>query len=352
MPADFCAYSYFPFRARIPESAKSIDQTNTQILQQQYAPNSGPVSKFGGEIGTIDTTGIKPSGPNTGNSNYPVYTSSTSDPSVSVDCGKASYGCSDTSGNAINSIPAFHIPAFARPSNSGDFNMEIIQPNGDTVLIYQCVPTRDWQTGDVVGDSNCTGSFDGAAYGSIVNSPGINPGNINGGDNFAALPVHYNEVVNGQINHALLVWSGCFTGNVYPGTSAAACKSPPGLPDGVHIWLSLTRAQIDAQPASVIPPYMRVFAYAAHEYGIYSFDTGNGDKWFSQPALEDALPAILSGGMTQSYWTNWFNTNGGGLAGDDDLKLGNTIDWSALAQYLFVLDACYGKGTCSDSILE
>ena len=64
MPEDFCAYAYLPYRARIPENAQNIDQANTSILQNEYIPNSGK--------GVLDTVGVKPTGPNTGNSAYPV----------------------------------------------------------------------------------------------------------------------------------------------------------------------------------------------------------------------------------------------------------------------------------------
>ena len=272
----------------------------------------------------------------------------------------AQYGCSDADSNSRQSIPSFRVPAWARPSShfdEGDANMEIIQPNGDTVSLYQCRPQRDWRHGDVVGDSSSIcGRFGGASYGNIVTSSGVNPSNVNGGNNFAALPVHYREVMQGQINHALLVWAGCFTGAVYPAKwQALSCKNPPGIPSGAHIWLSLTRQQIDALPASVVPVHMRPFAYAAHEYGIYTMDTGDGKKWFGQPALEDSLPYVLSGGGTESYWAGWFKQHGGGMSGDANLKMsgrGNIIDWSALAPYLYVLDPCYAKGTCRDSVPE
>src|SRR5262249_7149709 len=154
----------------------------------------------------------------------------------------------------------------------------------------------------------------GAARANIVSSPGTNPGNINGGDNFAALPVHYNEVLSGQINHALVTWAGCLDGTAYPGQGALPCREGTGIPSGSHIWLSLTRGAIDALPESTMPSYMRVFAYAAHDYGLYVFDTGDGNKWIGQPALEDALPYVLSGASDPSFWTSWFLEHGGSLS--------------------------------------
>jgi hypothetical protein len=356
LPSDFCAYDYLPFRAVLPVRPQSIDQTNTVILQQHYIPNSVP-GTVSPSIGQLATTGVDPSTSSIGgNSMYPLYVASASDPLVHVDCSAATYGCSDASGNKVSSIPDFHIPAWARPSGGAstgeDHNIEIIQPNGDTALVYGCPPVRDWRTGDTIGSGSaqCSRGLAGAAYGSIVSSPGINTGALNGGDDFAALPAHFEEVKAGRINHALVTFAGCFTGAVYPGHGAKACISGTGIPSGAHMWLSLDHAQIDALPASVMPAYMRVFAYAAHDYGIYTFDTGDGNKWIGQPMLEDALPYILSGASRSSFWTGWFQTNGGALSGDANLKLEATIDWRPLAQYMFVLDPCYARGTCADSV--
>jgi len=366
LPDDFCAYAYLPFRSRLPDNPQHIDQTNTTIFQNEYAPNSMPGTVNAG-IGQLMTIGVKPTGAPQGNSGYPIFIASPNDPLVSVNCARVAHGCSDSDGHGnLSSVPSFRIPTWARPSSQfnrwsnvyGDSNMEIIQPDGSTALIYQCFPLRDWQNGDVLGDNTCDGfgsgsPISGFATGNIVTSAGVNPGNLNGGDNFATLLVHYREVMNGQINHALVVWAGCFTGAVYPSPfQALGCQTPPGIPAGARIWLSLTRSQIDAQPTSVIPAHMRVFAYAAHEYGMYTLDTGNGQKWISNPGLEEGLPYLLSGAGTTSFWTDWFVQNGGGMSGDANLKLQNTIDWRGLAPYLFVLDACYAQGTCSDSVPE
>jgi hypothetical protein len=179
LAADFCAYSYLPFRARMPATPKSIDQANTTILQQQYLPDSVPGTVNTG-IGQLATLGVAPSNGKTGNSYYPLYVASLSDPVVSVDCAKSEYGCSDGNANSLTTIPSFHMPAWARPSSQfaqgGDTNIEVIQPNGDTALLYGCAPNRDWKDGDVIatGAPVCLNGLAGASYGNIVTSLGIN----------------------------------------------------------------------------------------------------------------------------------------------------------------------------------
>jgi Concanavalin A-like lectin/glucanases superfamily len=356
MPGNFCAYAYRPFRTLMPANPAHIDQTNTTILQNEYAPGSFPEDVSRSNMYTL---GRKPLNGNEGNSNYAVFKASASDPQITVNCANSNYGCSRDEAQ-VSSIPALRIPAWVRPTSQwggGDNNMEIIQPDGKSVGFFGCNPgDRDWQNGDQIGGNVCNG-FGAADYADIVTSSGVNPGTVNGGSNFAALPVHYNEVVQGEIKHALLVFSGCFTGAVYPAPfQAYRCDNPPGIPAGAHIWLSLTRAQIDATSTDIIPVHMRPFAYAAHEYGIFTFDTGNGLKWFGQPVLEDALNYLLQApDGTHSYWEPWFNQHGGGMSGDANLKIngrGSVIDWSGLAGSLYVVDVCYAQGTCSDSIPE
>jgi hypothetical protein len=238
--------------------------------------------------------------------------------------------------------------------------MSVLQPNGDVVDIGGCRPARDWQDGDVLGapwvvpGSPCLDRPYGFAYGNIVTDLGNNNGVINAGDAAAALPATYQEVVVlGEIRHAIHVYGGCFTGGRYPGTYAGECPDRGGIPVGAHLYLDMTRAEIDATPTSIIPAHMRVFAYAAHEHGMFALDTGDGTKWISSGFLiEDALPALQSGAITQSYWWDWFVAHGGAMTADKNLKLQTPIDWSQLASRMYVLQECYARGTCRDSIPE
>ena len=159
MPADFCAYTYLPFRVRLPDHPTQIDTANTTKLQTQYAPNSGPGSSNQGST-VMQTLGQKPTGPEQGNGNHPTYVASPTDPLVTADCvtnGSTTYGCSDMRGNSTFGTPAphFRIPAWARPAGmhctNCDVFMSVLQPNGDVVDIGGCRPARDWQDGDVLG---------------------------------------------------------------------------------------------------------------------------------------------------------------------------------------------------------
>lgn len=349
LPQGFCAYAYLPFRVQLPASPKHIDTTNTQILQREYAPNS--------KAGVIQVSSRKPTGRGDDASNYVTYKAQSRDPKVTVTCDKVGYGCSDGNAQHVSTVPPFQIPAYTMSTapyaaGNADAHFAVIQPDGKVIDTYGCFKAGGWKDGDVFPDACQDGAAGGFMSGDIVTDKGINHGNINAGDNETALPVKFWEVHTGNIRHALHVFAGCFTEGRYPGTSAMDCDDPPGVPTGTHFYLALTRAQIDQQPASVIPEHMRVFAYAAHEHGVFMLDTGNGKKWFSQPLLEDPLPFYAAGGTGPSYWDPWFKAHGGNEAGDGTLKMWDTIDWSALRDHLFVLDECYARGTCDDSVPE
>jgi len=373
LPADFCAYSQLPFRNRLPDNPQHVDNLHTQhlgeILRYFYSlnPNSTPGNQMMGVIGKMP--GAAGSGACDGSitychgdSGYPTWIASSSDPLVTVDCSNVRYGCSNalTNRHPAASLPAFRIPANYRPSCDGadgcDRNGQIIQPNGDTIALYGCWPNRNFLNGDVLSTPTggpCPGGsgLNGAHYTSILTGNGVNPGNVNGGDDFTALPVKYHEVASGQINHAISMLFGCGTGTVYPGAGAGTCSDLglplSGIPWGSLIWLSLDHGQIDSLiTQGVQPAAMRPFLYAAHDYGMYVFDGGHLGLY--QPWLENPTQIVMNG--APNPWAEWFAANGGGLASDGQYKHTNGIDYKPLQSHLFVLSSCYAQNTCSDSI--
>jgi len=397
MAADFCPYAYLPFRVRLPDNPQHIDATYTPIFQNEYATYSGNALGNPNGANYLFTQGLKPTKAGDGTSQqHTWYIASSTDPLVSIDCspGKVNYGCSDLNGHSIMKpagpgIPPFHIPAYARLNGERcygcDVFTEIIQPDGTVVGIGGCneydsvTPNgsgqpRDWQTGDVITAPGDPGSFCTAypygGYWGRLTDPGANDGSINAGDAMTALPATYQEVTQlHEIRHALHVYAACFSPGLgrFPGTYAGECGPnhiPPysGVPVGSHIWLDRTRAQIDAISAAqplVIPPALKVFAYALHEHGAYMLDTGSpsGHKWITQFLIEGHENALYSGAITQSPWVSWMesiagvgNVIGGSGSAVIGQVQGQYIDWSQLVPYLHVLDPCYALGTCSDSV--
>jgi hypothetical protein len=415
-PADFCPFTYLPWRVRLPPSPAHIDQHNTDILRRDYLPTSGSnIGNAGPRVSNganyFITTSRKPVNFQDGASqNHPWYIASSSDPKVHVKCGpgQVSYGCGDLHqtnttdppyGNGAG-VPDFRLPPWARlnaqASYGADHYLGIIQANGDYAEFGGCwqassttfIQTRDWQNGDVLTppsqlqpgeQTSCNDILYGAIYGNIVTDPGTNTGVVNAGDPMVTLPVTYQELlVIHEIRHALHVYASCFCdcAGRYPGTYAGICTSASipaggGIPVGSHIYLNLTRAQIDdlsARKPTVIPPFLKLFAYALHEYGAHVLDTGSsGYKWISQFLIEPFDNALYSNAITVSPWQSWFldTTHGGGEGAGafamgfipEDVGLAanafpwpNFIDWHdpEIIAAMYVLDECYVRGTCTN----
>lgn len=446
LPYDFCAYTYLPWRVKLPENPSARVSQYTNAIQNYYAKGSGsaidmdaacspttPVSSDGHKhcpngINYMVTTARKPTavGQGGGSGNRPTYKAKSTDPHIHIVCycfadangmedhgdgrGKiycpasegtggywhTAYGCSDMNGNnyPYGTIIDAQIPAYARETGNrvqdSDVMIGIIQPDGKVLDFGGCVTyggssgagqSRDWQDGDYVSvpgplPTPCNSLPYGAAYGDIVHDKGHTTGTVNAGDSMTALPVTYNEILQGQINHALHVFGSCFTPQgVYPGTLAGICADQtPGtvVPVGQLFFLDLSIAQINALSASnpeIIPPYLLPFARAAHEHGVYMLDTGvTTQRWMSQFMLSPTEPSMYAGTSTTSPWINWFLNNCGpstgdtvwpcGEGGDALMKMGfhsgQYIDWSApqIRDHLIALDPCYAQGSCSDSVSD
>jgi len=350
-----------------------IDIPSTNILNSTYLPNSGPTR---GNSWNMGTTAIKPQNANQGNASYPVYYSRTSDPAVTIgNCTNDNSGliCSDGNANVIlgNITSTWYIPAYARPSSFAlggglyDKNMAIIQPDGRELDLYRCLPSRDWQSGDSI-QGLCGNGVGVVLAADITRDKGINTGNINGGDNFSALLVRLNEIIQGQVNHAVASSAGCTQGHVYPAPfDAYNCSQAGhsgGIPAGARLWLSWDHATIDSKTS--IPVQWRPIVYAMHDYGWYVFDTGGTDQAMNAIGLEDLLGQVLvPGGPAHTSWCDWSCNQGspwpcgagtacawgdGNIYFNDPPSIG--LDLSQFAGAMKVLDPCYAVGNCPDSI--
>ena len=400
-PPEFCAFSYLPWRVTLPANPHdtNIDHTNTDKLRQYYLPHSGANLPAGtGGANLMKSTWRKPRNNQEGASQHPLYKAKSTDPQINANCtdsSTAQYGCGtlDYAGPGtctapdyacyLHTVPAFRIPAYARQSawyGADDVFLGVVQPDGTAVDVGGCFANDvDWQNGWVLASWNynpCYSNLYGVSYGAIGGSTpahGNHLGNINAGDSMAALVVHYQEYLSGNIRHALHVNGGCFQDGVYPGTFALQCSdnaaNPPGagIPTGALMWLDLDHTAVDTMirdHPEVIPPYMRIFMYAAHDHGVYLLDTGAGVPYIAENfLLEDALPFLTSThyyennpGDTLGHGTFWwqFLDSFGQYAGayaDGSYKAINQLDWSSslMVPHLWILKECYARGTCDDS---
>jgi hypothetical protein len=366
LPVNFCAYDKLPWRNFVGPTPSSTDAANSSIVQK-YAAGTGAGDEYFTTYATLKVDG-------TGIGGYPVYYAATTDPAVYINCssGSVKYGCTVGSGKAgpartaitSSAYGPFNIPTQARPgstnsNNSGDENMTVIQPAGGShpglvVNLYftGCNNWSNWTSSDIVGTNVCSGSFVGASFSHVATDNGVNPGNIDGGDDFAAIIPHYNEVVTtGVINHALELRVSCLAGPParFPGTTAEVCNSG-GLIAGAHIHLRRTHAQMDAIGANITNySYLKPFYYALIDYGGFVLDTSGPStsyKFVGPISIEDASVWLRSGGSNP--WVAWFHAQGAPLYHNANgtffyYKVNFFIP---IASYLEVLAPCHDIGAC------
>ena len=366
LPVNFCAYGTLPWRNYLGPTPSSTDAANSSIVQTYAVDTAAGAEYFTTYANSrVDGTGI---------GGFPVYYAATSDPAVYINCssGSVQYGCtlgSRTAGPTRTVITSssygpFNIPAQARPGstnskNSGDENLTIIQPArgrypGLAVNLYftGCNQWSNWTNSDIVGTNVCSGSFVGASFSNVATDNGVNPGNIDGGDDFAAIIPHYNEVVTtGVINHALELRVSCVARppGRFPGTTAEVCNSG-GLIAGAHIHLRRTHAQMDTIGASITNySYLKPFYYALIDYGGFVLDTSgpsNSYKFVGPISIEDASVWLRSGGSNP--WVAWFNAQGAPSYNNaNGAYFYDKVNFFApIASYLEVLAPCHDVGTC------
>ncbi len=238
---------------------------------------------------------------------FPVYVSTSSDPVKTFTCGQ-SFGC-DADGLAI------HVPIGALPEPQSDGHIGII----DTT---QNIEVDGWQCS--VGSSAVSCSWGGKyAYGGN-GIEDVASGAVKAGYAAALFEITAQELINGQINHALGLNTNCLNNpTVYPADQDAngtdeSCggTGPPSY--GNLIQLQWSAAQIAASPYSA---ECKTVLTALATYGAYTYDTGNGglallaQHQLSYTAIGQASPwanAIIpdlqaSGDATGTAWQSCFN---------------------------------------------
>lgn len=299
---------------------------------------------------------------------YPIWQASASMVAVTFECTTAQTSCTkddvtgfeDTTGNFT--ISGF-IEATARPGATGcDCNMAVPQPNGTEIEVYNCIPTRNFINGDVIGGpgggTNCSGDTYGmAAFTNLATDQGLT-GAVDTGDSYLDRVVYYNQWQANNIPHTFQVTVGCTIGFHYPATSQAnACAGgvTNAFSGGDHLHLRLTDAQIATKIASSEfiaadgPAY-----YALAHLGFYVIDTGcytaaedmDDCGGSNTPKLESPQPWYANGGTNPWLTSSIFS---GRSTSSGTLTFAGDNFWGTVAPYMEVVGDCYATGTCSDS---
>ena len=245
-----------------------------------------------------------------GNANdggIPVYVATAADPVHTIHC-TASWGCPGLEGQSL------HVPAGAvtQLNGSGDSHMILIAPDHVTVYeLYQAanvgvngnISSGTWY--DTTTGANASGRGWSVAYHGAANA---------GQASFAAGLITAEDLLQGSINHALLLDGPCESGTVYPSTSApdGPCATGNGAPMGGRLWLNMTDAQIDALG---MPVTKTIVAKALAHYGAFLMDSEGAESWTvyrsaaSAPSSEasawNTVKSTLLGGGTEWLTDGW-----------------------------------------------
>jgi hypothetical protein len=283
---------------------------------------------------------------------HPIVFAQSTDPLVNVSC---TIYCGSP-GTGIRQTPAqIRIPAKARPGDGSDAHIGVVQPDGTEVDTWgTTMPLVDWIDGATLSAAtvlSCGNFYTGTG------SSGGRSGATVGDSCLAGGIVTESELANNSIPHALFVKTNCFALNyfVYPAYQHGdrTCSLPNGLPNGAHIWLDLTDAQINALPLAA---FEKTLLRALHDYGGYVLDSVASkshdyglihikDTWESEAMYKPfgLVPPIDSWAQSQG----WRAVNVNGV-----IRWTFSNAWNPLvsvggwAAHLHILDSCAAQGTC------
>jgi hypothetical protein len=245
------------FNKRVPASATG---SSSSLVSRMIAD---------GKPSTLDLNGWQ----------YPQYDASAGNPEYTV-----------TATNYVGpqGDHKVRIPAGALPAPGADANMAITDRSANEYWGFYGVTSIDRNAhtirargaGTVPLSSN--GAFRGESSLNMATKGGI---------------VTPEELQAGHIDHALMVVISCSTGAVNGAGNTRQCSSmgkPAGLPNGAHLQLQISDAELNAFPA-----WKRAILRSMRDYGIYVAETGGGFL------KADYAP----GTALATKWQNWLNAH-------------------------------------------
>jgi hypothetical protein len=231
---------------------------------------------------------------------YPQYEASSSDPIYTV---------STTRYVGPQGDHRIRIPSSALPAPGGDGNMGVADPAANKYWGFYGVESIDRSARTITARGGGYTALDG--NGSLYGESSLGVATKLG-------VVTPEELDAGHIDHALMVVVACTTGTVNGAGSTRDCASmgkPAGPPNGAHLQLQISDAELAAFPA-----WKRTILRAMRDYGMYVAETGGGFL------KADYAP----GSPLATKWQNWLNahsSDGGVNAGGRSLDVVSGVSW-------------------------
>ena len=268
-------------------------------------------------------------GPNSEDWEHPVYYSQPTDPVYTLNCTEP-WGTCAVEGMQVR------IPAAAKPSNSADAHLTVVDQ------------ATGWEY-DMWGVTSkpATGGRLDFQWGGRTRIDGDGLGSDATASRFGGLAgiIRAQEMKAGHIPHALFMVVECDNGKfVYPASKNGRSCDKIGLPTenapamGTRFILDMTDAEIGALS---VPAWKKTILRAMAQYGMYVGDTGTG-SWglqfesgatYESFGMEDEMVTFArSAGVPLSSYS-----------GDYVFNLRDGVDWQ---NRLKVVDPCVAQRTC------
>jgi hypothetical protein len=368
--------------AIFPNSFLSNQIESNPPLQSYSGSVAGFIAGFSHPLGYLGASVVNYSGGVASHNGYtfPIYTASSSDPTVTISCSQPSWGCPTGGylpGGAL-SVSSIHIPAHAwtegpTPGCSGDCHLAVIDTSHNPAYVcdfYQAAnpPASQgyaWQSGNtfhVTSGSCFPQNMSGVPAGASVHGH-ISPAGAN---------VRASEIASGTINHAISIAVNCANDPfIYPANSSTdqSCGSGSQYPHyGDHFWLDCTDAEINALPgpngsdtncshdvgsnAGNMDANTKTIYRALHDFGAYVTDTGYGDNstgFLIQ--VDDDVASVIAG--QGAPWASLMSQEG--VSPDSSGRyrwwLSNSTQSGYLgsqwwANHLHMLQPCVAQSSC------
>ena len=268
----------------------------------------------------------------------PIYWSAPSDPVYTLHCTKH-WGSCPLEGLQI------HMPAGAQPTG-GVATAQFDHDAHLTVIDQQSGWEYDmWNVWSITA-STINFSWGGKTR---IDGNGLGSAAVAAGFGSVAGPIRPEELIGGQIDHALSMVVPCTDSQVYPADGTGISCDDAGLPSslsipmGSHLQLRMSRAAINRLDA---PTWKKTILRALATYGAYVSDTsGVADQWGFETESGWAFTSLGKA----DPWVQWARSLG--VQPADFNHNGYSEYWFDLAagvpwQRLRIVSQCAADGSC------
>ncbi len=256
---------------------------------------------------------------------HPIYYSTADDPAFTIECTNPDWGTCEVEGMVVR------IPDAARQAAGGDGHLSVIEQHTGWEYDLWKVSSKPAGGGTLRTEWGGRTRADGDGLRSDATAAHFG---------LAAGVVRPEELVAGEINHALFLLVGCAAREpVFPATGkGAACSDQTDAPAiGHRFWLDMTDGEIDALR---LPEWKKTILRALAHYGGYVGDTGGNEAF----AIGFQSGSSYTSFGQRDPWRSFLGQPGvSEWNGGVHFNIANGVDWGGR---LRVIHPCVATDSC------